>query len=253
MAQIAQAYFHFHADLPARNLSKFGRRIDRAARSAALRNFDTTVTITVEIVEGSTIGRITAYAGIIGLFTTPIANYKGVKDSVKEIYADARSFGSEVAEKAIQLAGVSGKQVYRIERRTKTVGKLRRLLNDIERLENSVNDLTPKQMKEELGRLNHELQAISTDLAPQEQQQLSQILKTTKLPPPSRWPRPDEHAPRAILRPEQYELTIEQPLQIDDRLKARRKPSRYENSFEVEPAKRVHKHEVLLIPKRLVT
>lgn len=250
MAQVAQAYFHFHADLPARDLREFGRQIDRAARRAALRNFETTVLINVEIVEGSIIGRITACAGIIGLLTTPIANYKGVKDSVKEMYSDARSFGSEVADKAIQLAGVSGKQVYRVERRTKTVGKLGRLFNDIERLENSVDDLTPKQMKAELGRINHELQAISRDLDPQERQQLSGVLEHTKLPPPSKWPNPDERGPRAILKPEQYELTIERPLHIEDRSRTRHKPIRYESSFKVEPVKRVRGREALLIPKQ---
>jgi len=36
MAQVAQAYFHFHADLPARDLKKFVRQIDRAARPVTL-------------------------------------------------------------------------------------------------------------------------------------------------------------------------------------------------------------------------
>ncbi|MCK9916270.1 hypothetical protein MXD81_44675 [Microbacteriaceae bacterium K1510] len=249
MAQVAQAYFHFHTVLPSRELRRFGRQIDKASRRAALRNFETTVLINVEIVEGSLIGRITAYAGIIGLVTTPIANYKGVKDSIKEMYSDARSFGSEVVDRAVDLAGVSEKQVYRVERRTKTVGRLARLLNDIERLESSVDNLTPKQMKQELGRINNELEAVAADLDPQEQKNLIGALEHTKLPPPAKWPRSEEHGTRAILRPEQYELTIEAPEEIDQRTKVRRRQIRYENSFKVEPQKSVVRRDAGLIPK----
>ena len=59
MARVAQAYFHFHTRLAEREMRKFGRKVDQAARRAALRNFGTAVLINVEIEEGSLIGRVT--------------------------------------------------------------------------------------------------------------------------------------------------------------------------------------------------
>jgi hypothetical protein len=138
------------------------------------------------------LGLVSAFAPIFLATTILISNYKCVKDGVKEMCEDARSFGADVCANAVDLAGVSEKQVYRLERRTKTVGKLSRLLNDIERLEKSVDDLTPTQMRRELGRFNHELQLIAKDLEPAEKKALEKVLEHTALPPPKKWP-PSDH------------------------------------------------------------
>lgn len=246
MARVAQAYFHFHTRLAEREMRKFGRKVDQAARRAALRNFQTSVLINVEIEEGSLIGRVTAFATILIASTSLISNYKGVKDGVKEMCEDARSFGADVCAKAVDLAGVSEKQVYRVERRTKTVGKLDRLLSDIDRLEKSTDDLTPAQMRKELGRFNRELQLIAKDLDPAEKKALEKVLEHTTLPPPKKWPVTDQEEPKAILKPEQFELTYESAPKLEDQSK--RRPIRYENSFRVLPKKRVRR-EGLLIPQ----
>jgi hypothetical protein len=248
MARIAQAYFHFHTRLAEKEMRKFGRQVDRAARRAALRNFETVVIINVDIEEGSLKGRVTVFASIILATTTLVSNYKGVKDGVKEMCEDARSFGTDVCKKAIDLAGVSDKQVYRLERRTKTAGKLSRFLGDVERLENSADDLTPSQMREELGRLNHELQLIARDMEPEDQNGLQKVLERTNLLPPQKWPVSDEQT-KAILKPEQLELTYESRPRLDD--ESKRRVIRYENSFEVIPRKRA-KREALLIPRKEV-
>jgi hypothetical protein len=248
MARIAQAYFHFHTRLSEKALRKFGRQIDRVARRAAIKNFDGSVLIEVEIEEGSLIGRVTAVATILALYTGLISNYKGVKDSVREMCEDARSFGADVCTKAIKLAQINEKQVYRIERRTKTVGKLGRLLSDVERLENSVDDLSPAQLKKELRRLNHGLQMISKDIGSKEREALGNILNHTKLPPPSKWPRGDIDEPKALLKPEQLELTYQEAPRLEDESKRIFQPIRYRNSFKVEPKKRMRR-ETLLLPK----
>jgi hypothetical protein len=246
MAQVAQAYFHFHTRIAEKEMRKFGRQVDQAARRAARRNFETAVLINVEIEEGSLIGRVTAFATILIATTSLISNYKGVKDGVKEMCEDARSFGADVCAKAVDLAGVSEKQVYRLERRTKTVGRLGRLLSDIERLEKSIDDLTPAQLRRELGRFNRELQLIANDLEPSEKKALEKVLEQTTLPPPKKWPVSDQEELKAILKPEQLELTYESIPKLEDQSK--RRPIRYENSFKVLPKKRVRR-EALLIPK----
>lgn len=246
MAQVAQAYFHFHTRLNEKEMRKFGRQVDRAARRAALRNFETVVLINVEIEEGSLIGRVTAFGAILLAATSLISNYKGVKDAVKDMCEDARSFGGDVCAKAIDLAGVNEKQVHRVERRTKTVGKLGRLLSDVDRLQKSVNELSPAQMRKELGRLNHELQIIAKDLEPAETKTLEKVLEHTKLPPPKKWPDRDQDELKAILKPEQFELTYESVPRLEDQSKHR--PIRYQNSFKVSPKRRM-KREALLTSK----
>jgi hypothetical protein len=247
MAEIAQAYFHFRTHFSKRRLRRFGHQIDRVAREAAIRNFESTVLINVEIEEGSIIGRVTAIATILTVYTGMISDYKGVKDSLAEMCEDARSFGADVCGKAVKLSGINKKQIYRLEKRTKTVGKLSRLLKDVERLENSTTDLSPAQMQKELGRLNHELQAIAEDLQPEEQQILGRILERTDLPAPERWPQAQIEPPKVALKEEQYELTYEQISKQEDQSKPRR--MRYRNSFKVQVKGQVH-HDPLLIPKR---
>jgi hypothetical protein len=121
MAQVAQAYFHFQTTLSAGELRKFWRQVGNASRTAAARNFDIDVRVSVDIEEGSVKGGVTAL-GILVVGIGLVANYKGVKDSIQEMCADARAFGADVCEKAVELAGISKRQVYRIEGRTKTTG-----------------------------------------------------------------------------------------------------------------------------------
>lgn len=208
MAQIAQAYFHFRTDLSVKQFQKFGRQVRRASKGAALNNFDREVSVLVDIEEGSVKGRVTVFAALLA-GTSLIANYKGVKDSVKEICEDARGFGSDVCQKAINYAGVSQQQIYRVERRTKTSGKLSRLLSDIARLEGSVNELSANQMHVELSRLNKELQLLAKDLEPEDQNGLTHVLSKTRLPPSSKWPDPTRELPKQVKREEQIDLLTE--------------------------------------------
>jgi hypothetical protein len=67
MARVAQAYFHFHTRLAEKEMRKFGREVDQAARRAALRNFETAVLINVQIEEGSLIGRVPYKAEAISI------------------------------------------------------------------------------------------------------------------------------------------------------------------------------------------
>lgn len=246
MAQVAQAYFHFETRLTETELKKFGGQVKRASRSAAQYYFDHDVLIHVDIEEGSLIGRVTASMLVLSGLTGLVANYKGVKDSVKEMCEDARSFGTDVCAKAIKFAGVNEKQVYRVERRTKTVGKLGRLLGDIERVENSRKELSDAQMDRELARFNRELRLIAKDLEPEEQQALEGVLKDTKLPPPSKWPNGQVEEPRSAVKREQLLLSYDEPLAIEDPNKRVKKPLHYQNTFKVRIRKRAGSRPSLL-------
>ena len=232
MAQIAQAYFHFRTEMSEAELKNFGKRVAKSSRAAALSNFAIEVEITVDVVEGSVKGRVTAIGILIGGFAF-VADYKGFKEGVVEICQDARSFGADVCDKAVELANVAKRYIVRTERRTKTSGKLGRLLSDLDKLQNSVDSLSPAQVKGELSRLNRELELIARDLAPVEQQKLGKILDQTKLPPPRKWPQQDAEPPKTALKEDQIELLGASEQQPNPK----RKPTRYRTSFKVKPKK----------------
>jgi hypothetical protein len=101
---------------------------------------------------------------------------------------DAREFAVDVCGPFITKAGVSKEDVYRFERRLKTPGKLYRFSKRLEKLEHSVDELSPRDVQKELGSLRAEFESIAQHLSPKERQALEPTLKRPKLPPPEKWP-----------------------------------------------------------------
>lgn len=251
MTKIAQAYFHFETKLSSSDFQNFGEEISKISKKAAKNHFSTKIAVDIEIEEGSLIGRITAHAMVLGVFTGILSDYKGVRDSVELMCEDARSFGTDVCGKAIQAAGITERQVFRTERRTKTVGKLGRLLNDVERLENSLENLSSNQIRKELKRLHREFEKINTDLSPQDQTTLEYTLKKTKLPSLPDWPsgKDEEKGPRVVIRVEQMEIPIAEKIEIEDG-RNRKSLMRYKDSFVVIPQRARNLEQPPLIDRK---
>jgi len=150
------------------------------------------VEIDVEIEEGSLITRITVVGGLLLGTYSAIADYKGFKDSVIEMCDDAREFAVDVCSPFVRKAGVPKEDVYRFERRLKTPGKLYRLSKRLEKLEHSVDELSPRDIQKELASLRAELDAATQDLSVSDRDKIIAGLKRPKLPPPDKWPIPDE-------------------------------------------------------------
>jgi hypothetical protein len=150
------------------------------------------VEVDIQIEEGSLITRITVVGGLLlGAYST-IADYKGFKDSVVEMCDDAREFAVDVCSPFVRKAGVPKEDVYRFERRLKTPGKLYRLSKRLEKLEHSVNELSPRAIQKELASLRAELDAATKDLSTSDRDKILVGFKRPKLPPPEKWPTPDE-------------------------------------------------------------
>lgn len=77
--------------------------------------------------------------------TSHIADYKGFKESIVEICEDAKEFAIDVCGPFVKKAGVPKEDVYRFERRLKTPGKLLRISKRLDKLQNSVNELSPSK------------------------------------------------------------------------------------------------------------
>lgn len=88
-----------------------------------------------------------------------VSQYSDFKKSIHEISIDSKRFAQEVNETFFKNIEVAPKQVFRKERRTKSVGRIDRLLNRIEALEHSckINGRPPTSIEvnsvEELFRL----------------------------------------------------------------------------------------------------
>jgi hypothetical protein len=150
---------------------------------------------------------ITVVGGLLlGAYST-VADYKGFKDSIVEMCNDAREFSVDVCSPFVKRAVVPEEDVYRFERRLKTPGKLYRLSKRLEKLEHSVNELSPRDIQKELARLRAELDAATRDLSESDKNAILPRLRRPSLPPPEKWPVPEE--PKvAIGNEEELEQTL---------------------------------------------
>lgn len=211
MTKLAQAYIHLKP-YPAsdRKVRSLGRYAQRLAIKTAADIYGGGVEVEIQIEEGSLITRITVVGGLLLGTYSAIADYKGFKESVVEMCDDAREFAVDVCGPFVKKAGVPKEDVYRFERRLKTPGKLYRLSKRLEKLEHSVNELSPRDIQKELSSLRAELDAATKDLSPSDKDKILVGLKRPKLPPPEKWPVPDERKV-AIGNEEEF-----QPVLFDD-------------------------------------
>jgi hypothetical protein len=145
MTEIAEAYIHLRPfSVSESTLRAIGRSADSIAYSVAREIYGPTVNIEVKLEAGSLKGRIMVIASSAFLLYGGIADYKGFKESVAEMCADARSFGADVCGKFTKAAGASKRQVYRTERRLKTLGRIARVIDRLERLQRQLSDLSPR-------------------------------------------------------------------------------------------------------------
>jgi hypothetical protein len=194
VTNLAQAYIHLKP-YPAseRKIRSLGRYATRVAIKAAADIYGGGVEVEIQIEEGSLITRITVAGSLLLGAYSAIADYKGFKESVVEMCDDAREFAVDVCGPFIKKAGVAKDDVYRFESRLRTPGKLYSLSKRLERLEHSVNELSPRDVQKELGKLRAQLDTILRDVSPAEKLAIeTRLLKTPSLPPPTRWPIPDD-------------------------------------------------------------
>jgi hypothetical protein len=194
-----EAIRSFRAEI--RSLGRFAKR---TAIRAASDIYDGGVEIEVELEEGSLIVRVTVVGAIfVGGVYSHVADYKGFKESVVELCDDAREFAIDVCAPFIKKAGVPKEDVYRFERRLKTPGKLYRISRRLEKLEKSVNELSPASVQRELAKVRAELDSATADLSAEEKTAIESKIRPPKLPPPQKWP--DVEPPKLAVREDDSE------------------------------------------------
>jgi hypothetical protein len=143
-------------------LNRLGRQAEKIAIQAAENVYGGGVTVDVLLEEGSlkTWVSITGALAIYGA----IANYKGFKESVAEMCKDAREYSVDVCGAFAQAAKVNPGQVFRVERRLKTPGKLSRVLKKLEQLDKAAETMGTDKLQAQIREVQDELVAVQSEL-----------------------------------------------------------------------------------------
>jgi hypothetical protein len=191
LAQLAQTYIHLSPySVSRKKLNALGRRAERIAIKAAQDVYGGDVTVDVRLEEGSLRTWISV-AGVLTIYGA-IADYKGFTAA----------------------AHVNKSQVFRVERRLKTPGKLNRLLKKLEQLDQVAEKMGTDKLNVELKDVQRELAAIQSELSDEENKQIQKALVFENLPVLRRRPHNRRiEPPKVATKPEEEEpLLLEMEL-----------------------------------------
>ncbi len=168
MADIGEAYFHLSPfEVNNDSLSKLGEQLSQIARERAERAFQFETTLKITLAPGSLKGWVAAGAALYGIYQG-VAQYSDFKKSINELSTDVRFFTQAINETFFRTVNVVPSQVYRTERRTKSIGRISRLLNRIESLERSCNFAGRSPTSTEVRIIEELIRLAIEDLSPKE-------------------------------------------------------------------------------------
>jgi hypothetical protein len=244
MAQLAQAYIHLRPFyISADRLAELGRATDESARAAALRIYDQQVVIEVDLIEGTLWGKITVTGNVLLAAYTIYSGYPGALDATERLCKKANLFGDYVCSSFIKESGATPEQVARVERRTKTPGKLLRALRRLEHLDKAAATMNKKAIESELHEASAQLNGAIFELSAEEVKFLEHGLKFENLPPLVDWPEKDTHAvemPKVAIPVKGPKFRLDDSLaenDLADKLPKRRR-LQYRNKFTVDAGKK---------------
>jgi hypothetical protein len=205
LVQLAQTYIHLKPYRVSRKrLNSLGRRAQKIAVKTALEVYGGGVTVDVRLEEGS-LRTWVSVAGVLAVYGA-IADYKGFKESIQEMCKDAREYSVDVCGAFTEAAKVNKGQVYRVERRLKTPGKINRVLKKIEQLDKAAETMGTDKLQDQLKDVQDELQAIQSELSEEDRKKMRQALIFENLPMLRERPRNRRAEPaKAAKKPDEEE------------------------------------------------
>jgi hypothetical protein len=160
MAQLAQTYVHLRPyEITQDKLESLGDAAQEIARNAARDVYGGNVTIDVRLEGGS----LKVWMTVVGVLSAihigygTVADYKAFKESIGELCNDARKFGFEVCDAFTDTAGASKRQVFRVEKRLTTPGKIKRLIRKLEAIDQMTDKLSKSEMRRQLASIKRDL------------------------------------------------------------------------------------------------
>jgi hypothetical protein len=178
MATLAEGYIHLKPYLASRGrLVEIGELSQVAAEDIAQRVYGGNVTLHIRIEEGSAKAWFTVVAGL----ATAIGTYPTLRAGVIALVNDAREFGGIINTTFIEKSRAKDEQVFRVERRTKTPGKIARVIKRLDELNET--PAKPEKRRLELAMVRQDLEAIEADLKQEETDFLHANLVFENIPP----------------------------------------------------------------------
>ncbi len=177
MAHLAQAYVHLKPyELTAEGINRLGSSVQESAIEAARNIYRGNVTVDIELEEGSaklraTVLGVLAFLGSTYMF---IGNYKGFIESVELFCEHAKWFGETVSGAFTHQSGAQPKQVFRVERRLQTPGKIKRLTKKLDNLQTT--GLNAAQLNEQLEDIRKDIEQIEKDISEEEKHSFHTML-----------------------------------------------------------------------------
>jgi hypothetical protein len=166
MTEIAEAYFHVEPlEISNSALQRFGQQLVDIAGEAAAGIFDPDCIIEVRLKSGT----LTAWALVVtsaSLLGGGILKYRDFKSNLIEMVEDAKKFGSWVNRTFIHKNNIPPSRVYRTESRTKTPGKLLRVVRRQDRLSLRAPHLSAEEIERETKEINRLTRDALDDLPP---------------------------------------------------------------------------------------
>jgi len=212
MAQLAETYVHLRPyELTAESIHRLGLSAQESAIEAARTIYRGNVTVEIELEEGSAklraklAGALTA----LNLIYMGVGNYKALFDSLDLLCDHARKFGDMVSDAFTKQASAKPQQVYRVERRLKTPGKIKRLMTTLEGLQEG--NLSAAEMNAQLEKIRSEIEQIEKDLSAEEKSGFhTMLLEFESAAPFKGLPHPltAPSIPRVAIRPEYRAVSV---------------------------------------------
>ena len=178
MATLAEGYIHLNPYMASRGrLVEIGELSQAAAVEIAQQVYGGGVTLHIIIEEGSAKAWFSVVAGLAGA----IAAYPNIRTGAIALVKDAQEFAGYVNTTFIEKSKAKKEQVFRAERRTKTPGKIARVIKHLDELNET--PAKPERRRLDLAMVRLELEAIENDLRQEEIDFLHAGLAFENLPP----------------------------------------------------------------------
>jgi hypothetical protein len=230
MARLAQTSIRFRDfEINQHLLDELGIEIDRVAATAAREIYGEGVEVDVVLEAASLLIRSTVIGGLLWGGYDAISKYPDFKAGIEELVKDAQHYGSTVYNGVLKLTGAEKADGF--VKRDMTPGKISRVIQRLEKLQELEKHASSQVVQEELQRIAYELQAVERDLEPEERQFVEKQLELKGLPPPHKLPKPiPDHEERrvAIVRDREDRIGRAVP-----RSGEKRKKLRYHNRFRI--------------------
>lgn len=224
MARLAQTSIRFRRyEVDAAQFERLSVEIDAVAARVTGEIYGPSVEVDVVIEAGSLLITITVIGSILWGTYDAISKYPDFKEGLGKLVKDAQRYGSAIVDEVLKVTG-QGKPDS-IAKRDMTPGRISRVIEKLERVEDLENHVPKRAVQEELQKIGRDVQAIERDLAPQELNQIDEVLKSRGLPPLEKLPRPVVREDQSAIARKRKKL--ERPPLL------RRKKMRHHNRFVV--------------------